>query len=810
MTKIIIDSDKRVLDIPDRLPVLPLRDIVAFPRMVIPLVVGRDSTMAAVDKGTNSKHLILLVTQKDAGVDEPTPKDMYRIGVLGRIVQIMKLPNGLAKVLVEGVARVKVSRYYRRGGFLNAKFQAIEDNHEKSVRMEAAFRHLNQLFKDFILLNKQIPDEIMMTIDQMEDARNLADFVTIHLGQDMVNKQKSLEETDIYKLFVLLSTQLQNEIEILNIEQSIDGQVKDKITKSQRAYYLHEQLRTIKKELGEDPDDDISDVLEYQRKIKKARMTASARKKADEELKRLENTPMMSPEATVIRTYLDWLLDVPWYKKTKDNVDIIAASDILNEDHYGLEKPKDRILDHLAVLTIAKKIRGPIICLIGPPGVGKTSLGKSVARAIGRNFVRFSLGGVRDEAEIRGHRKTYIGALPGRIIQSMKKAGTVNPVFLLDEIDKMSTDFRGDPSSALLEVLDPEQNVAFSDHYLEVDYDLSQILFITTANTREDIPWALRDRMEMIELPSYLHQEKFEIARRFLVPKQTELNGLKPDQIKISDATINFVIERYTREAGVRELERMIAKLMRKAVRKILKADRSSILKIDVKQVKKMLGVPKYEGLSSKHEDRIGAVTGLAWTQAGGDLLIIETDKMTGKGTLTLTGNLGDVMQESARAALTAVRSRAEKIGFDGEDFLKSEVHVHFPEAAVSKDGPSAGITTAISIASAFSKRPVRGEIAITGELTLRGEILAIGGLREKLMAAVRGGIKRVVIPEKNLRDLSEVPDDVTRLLEITTVKNIDEVLEIMLLPIAAKESTNKRRTSRKGTQKSRTSTISS
>jgi len=810
MTKLKLKRDKRIIDLPDRLPVLPLRDIVAFPRMVIPLVVGRDSTMAAVDKGTDSKRLILLVTQKDPTVEEPTPKDMYRTGVLGRIVQIMKLPNGLAKVLVEGVERVKVSRYYRRGGYLNAKFKTLEDNFEKSVRMEAAFRHLNQLFKDFILLNKQIPDEIMMTIDQMDDARNLADFVTIHLGQDMTHKQKSLEEQDIYKLFVQLSTELQNEIEILNIEQSIDGQVKDKITKSQRAYYLHEQLRTIRKELGEDPDDDISDVIEYQRKIKKARMPASVREKADEELKRLENTPMLSPEATVIRTYLDWLIDVPWYRKTKDSVDIQASSDILDEDHYGLEKPKDRILDHLAVLTIAKKMRGPILCLIGPPGVGKTSLGKSVARAIGRKFVRFSLGGVRDEAEIRGHRKTYIGALPGRIIQSMKKAGTTNPVFLLDEIDKMSTGFRGDPSSALLEVLDPEQNNAFSDHYLEVDYDLSQVLFITTANTRDDIPWALQDRMEMIELPGYLHQEKFEIARRFLVPKQIELNGLKEDQVTVSDTALNFVIERYTREAGVRELERMISKLMRKAVRKILKNKKVAKLNIDETLAEKMLGVPRFEELMSIREDRIGAVTGLAWTQAGGDLLVIETDKMAGKGTLTLTGNLGDVMQESARAALTAVRSRAEQIGFDGEEFLKSEVHVHFPETAVSKDGPSAGITTAVSIASAFSRRPVRGEIAMTGELTLRGNVLAIGGLREKLMAAVRGGIKRVLIPEKNLRDLSEVPDEVKRPLEITTVKNLDEVLEIMLLPKVSDDTLLKRHGSRKNSPKSRSTTIPS
>lgn len=810
MTKIKINHDKKILDIPDRLPVLPLRDIVAFPRMVIPLVVGRDSTMAAVDNGSKSKRLILLVTQRDPTIDEPSSKDMYRIGVLGRIVQIMKLPNGLAKVLVEGVERIKVSRYYRRDGFLNAKFQTLEDDFEKSVRMEAAFRHLNQLFKDFILLNKQIPDEIMMTIDQMDDPRNLADFVTIHLGQDMVHKQKSLEEMDIYKLFVLLSTELQNEIEILNIEQSIDGQVKDKITKSQRAYYLHEQLRTIKKELGEDPDDDISDVIEYQQKIKKARMPAKAKAKANEELKRLENTPMMSPEATVIRTYLDWLLDVPWSRKTKDNTDIKLASNILDEDHYGLEKPKDRILDHLAVLAIAKKIRGPILCLVGPPGVGKTSLGKSVARSIGRKFVRFSLGGVRDEGEIRGHRKTYVGALPGRIIQSMKKAGTVNPVFLLDEIDKMSIDFRGDPSSALLEVLDPEQNNAFSDHYLEVDYDLSQILFITTANFREDIPWALQDRMEMIELPGYLHQEKFEIARRFLVPKQIELNGLQAGQITISDAAINYVIERYTREAGVRELERKIARLMRKSVRKIIKVVKSTKLHIDINQVEKMLGVQRYESPLLERQDRIGAVTGLAWTQAGGDLLIIETDKMAGKGTLTLTGNLGDVMQESARAALTAVRSRAESIGFDGEDFLKSEVHVHFPETAVSKDGPSAGITTAISIASAFSKRPVRGEIAMTGELTLRGEILAIGGLREKLMAAVRGGIKRVLIPEKNLRDLSEVPDEVTRPLVITTVKNLDEVLEIMLLPKVAPNISPTRRASRENNQKSRTTIIPS
>ncbi len=779
-----LNNSEKPIELPSKLPVLPLRDIVVFPHMIQPLVIGRERTMAAVDEGMFQNRMLILLAQKDPGVEDPKASEMFRVGVLGRITHMIKLPNGLAKILVEGLVRVQVNRFIKSKNILEARYKLLEDTQKADSHLEAAERHLIHLFKEFVKMNRQIPDEITLMIDQISDPRHLADFISIHLGKDMAHKQKCLETPDVYKLLVNLSSDLKREVEILNIEQNIEGQVKDKITKSQRAYYLQEQLRTIKKELGEDPDDDISDVIEYKEKIKKAGMTKEAKAKAKEELKRLSNTPMLSPEATVIRTYLDWLVDVPWKKTTKDETDIDKAHKILNEDHYGLEKPKERILEHLAVLALSKKIKGPILCLVGPPGVGKTSLGKSIARAIGRNFIRISLGGVRDEAEIRGHRRTYIGALPGRIIQSMKKAGTVNPVFLLDEIDKMSADFRGDPSSAMLEVLDPEQNHAFSDHYLEVDYDLSQVLFITTANNREAIPWPLQDRMEIIELPGYLHQEKFEIAKRFLIPKQMEQNGFKPKDVAISDNSINMMIEKYTREAGVRELERMIAKVMRKSAREVLKmAKRRKPFKIDNRAANRMLGVYPYEGRIADGRSRIGAAVGLAWTPTGGDLLLIETEIMDGKGSITLTGSLGDVMQESAKAALTAVRSRAGLIGFDGEKYLKQEIHVHIPEGAVSKDGPSAGITMAVAIASALSRRPVRGDIAMTGEITLRGEVLPIGGLRNKLMAALRGGIKRVILPEKNKRELSEVPEAVRKPLEIIPVKNIDEVFKIMLLP---------------------------
>ncbi len=782
------------IKVPNRLPVLPLREIVFFPHMVSPLVVGRTGTLNAVEKARGSDDLIALIAQKDAAKEHPTSADMYRVGVLGRIAQLVKLPNGLAKVLVEGLERIKVVRFHRDGQSLYANIQVIEDNITLTPQLEAARRHLISQFKDFIALNRQIPDEFGLTVDQITNTRRLSDFVVMALNRNLREKQMFLQTKDIYELLVKLSRELKKEIEILNLEQNIEGKVKDKISKSQRNFFLQEQLRTIKKELGEDLDEDISDVIEYRRKIKKARLSREAKQKAEEELSRLENTPMMSPEATVIRTYLDWMISVPWYKATEDNLDIEGASAILEEDHYGLEKPKERIIEHLAVLAIAGKIHGPILCLVGPPGVGKTSLGKSIARALNRRFVRISLGGVRDEAEIRGHRRTYIGSLPGRIIQMMKKAGTVNPVFLLDEVDKMSIDFRGDPSSALLEVLDPEQNHAFSDHYLEVDYDLSQVLFITTANTRDSIPWPLQDRMEIIELPGYLHQEKFEIAKRFLIPKQLAECGMSDKNVHITGSSINKIIERYTREAGVRELERNIAKILRKSARELLiDKERTKSLNVDSRLASRMLGVARYDKRTVDGEDRVGSAVGLAWTRTGGDLLIIEAETMSGKGTLTLTGHLGDVMQESARAALTSVRSRARKIGFNAGDYLKQEVHVHLPEGAVPKDGASAGVTIAVALASALSNRPARGDIAMTGEITLRGDILPIGGLREKLMAALRAGIKTVIIPEKNRRELVEVPQAVRRPLEIISVKNIDQVLDIMLRPAKSKSKTTRR-----------------
>jgi len=786
------------IEVPARLPVLPLRDIVIFPHMVIPLVVGRAGTLLAVDNAIRADRLIAMITQKDQSTDEPGAADMFRVGVLGRIVQMMKLPNGLAKVLVEGLERVRVTRFSKGAQFLQANIRLFEDKTTESPAVEAAHRHLTGLFKDFVSLHRQIPDEVGLTVDQIASPRRLCDFVIMHLNRDVQQKQRYLATDEVYDLLFKLSGELNREIEILNIEQNIAGKVKEKISRSQRNYYLQEQMRAIKKELGDDPDEDISDVIEYRRKVKKARMSREARQKSEEEITRLENTPMMSPEATVIRTYLDWIIGVPWHKTTPDNRDIENAAGILEEDHYALEKPKERILEHLAILAIAGKIRGPILCLVGPPGVGKTSLGKSIARALGRQFVRSSLGGVRDEAEIRGHRRTYIGALPGRIIQLMKKAGTVNPVFLLDEVDKMSVDFRGDPSSALLEVLDPEQNCAFSDHYLEVDYDLSQVLFITTANTRDGIPWPLQDRMEIIELPGYLHQEKFEIAGRFLMPKQLAECGMKGTDVQITDKALHSIIERYTREAGVRELERCIAKILRKSARELLsEKERPRPLKVGIRMASTMLGVPRYEERVVDGRERIGAVVGLAWTPTGGDLLTIEAETMHGKGKLTLTGHLGEVMQESARAALTSVRSRADQLNFDPDAYMKQEVHVHIPEGAVPKDGPSAGITIAVALASAFSRRPVRGDVALTGEITLRGDVLPVGGLREKLMAAVRAGIKKVIIPERNKRELSEVPPAVRKPLEIITVKSIDQVFDRMLVPAEASAKRSRRRVAR-------------
>ena len=783
------------LEIPEKVPVLPLREVIVFPLMAFPLVVGRPGTLTAVDEALKADRFIALMALRDPSVEDPKSGDMYRVGVLGRIGQLIRLPNGLAKVLVEGLERIRVVRFVKEGPTHFAYIKILSDTSDEETAMEAARRHVGGLFKEFITLSRNIPDEIAFSVDQISPPRRLCDLIVAHLNRDLAQKQKYLETEKSYDLMLRLAGELKREIEILNLEHNIEGKVKDKISKSQRNYYLQEQLRAIRKELGEDSEDDISDVIEYQNKIKKAKMPKDARQKAEEELRRLENTPMMSPEATVIRNYLDWLISVPWFKTTADSRDLAAAQKILDEDHYGLEKPKERILEHLSVLAKADKIRGPILCLVGPPGVGKTSLGKSVARSLGRQFVRVSLGGVRDEAEIRGHRRTYIGSLPGRIIQSMKKAGTINPVFLLDEVDKMSIDFRGDPSAALLEVLDPEQNHAFSDHYLEVDYDLSQVLFITTANTRDGIPWPLQDRMEIIELPGYLHQEKFEIARRFLIPKQLAECGLKAEEVILGDKAINVIIERYTREAGVRELERCIAKIMRKSTRLTLSLDSDAEpVKIGSRKASEMLGVPRYDAAVFDGKDRVGSAIGLAWTPTGGDILLIEAEVMRGKGTLTLTGKLGEVMQESARAALTAVRSRAARIGFNSDEYLKQEVHVHFPEGAVPKDGPSAGITIAVALASVFSGRPVRGDMAMTGEITLRGDVLPIGGLREKLMAALRAGIKKIIIPERNRKELVEVPEPVLKPLQIIPVRNVDQVFDLMLRsPLERRERLSRR-----------------
>lgn len=770
--------------LPEVLPVLPLRDEVIYPHMVVPLVAGRPGTIQAVEEAFREERLILLITQRDSQVEEVDAGVMYRVGVLARIGQVIRLPNSLMRVLVEGIMRIKVERFFKRGLALYARYRPLVQDEPVTPEVEAASRKVVELFREFVSLSRHIPDEVGGAAAEIQNPRRLADFVAIHLNRPTAVKQHLLEMDSVSKLLIILAQELNREIEILRIEQSIEGKVKERISRSQRTYYLQEQLKAIKKELGEDLGEDFADVIEFRRKVRKLKLPKEVRQKAEEEIKRLENTPMLSPEATVIRTYLEWLLGVPWGVSTSDNTDIQRARQILDEDHYGLEKVKERILEHLAVMVKSEgRIRGPILCFVGPPGVGKTSLGRSIARALGRKFVRVSLGGVRDEAEIRGHRRTYIGALPGRIIQSMKRAGTINPVFLMDEVDKMSIDFRGDPTAALLEVLDPEQNYAFNDHYLEVDYDLSKVLFITTANTREGIPWPLRDRMEVIELPGYLHQEKFQIARQFLIPKQMKECGIEENEVIFTDGAIHTIIDRYTREAGVRELERSIAKIFRKAARMIMEGSKKPPIKVDGKLAMKMLGVPPYEKYRVDGKSRVGAAIGLAWTPFGGDVMFVEAETMRGRGNLVLTGQLGEVMQESARAALTAVRARAESLGFDGDSFLKQEIHVHVPEGAVPKDGPSAGITIAVAIASAILKRPVRGNIAMTGEITLRGEILPVGGIREKLMAALRAGISTVIIPERNRPELAEVPLAVKKPLHIIPVKSIDEVFNLAFLP---------------------------
>ncbi|HHF3231669.1 TPA: endopeptidase La [Vibrio diabolicus] len=760
------------------IPVLPLRDVVVYPHMVIPLFVGREKSISCLETAMETNKQVLLVAQKQADTDEPTVDDLFEVGTVATILQLLKLPDGTVKVLVEGQQRAKINHFKESDFFLaEAEFVVTPelDEREQEVIVRSA---INQ-FEGFIKLNKKIPPEVLTSLNGIDEAARLADTIAAHMPLKLVDKQQVLEIVDVTERLEFLMGQMESEIDLLQVEKRIRGRVKKQMEKSQREYYLNEQMKAIQKELGE--MEDAPDEFEtLQKKIDESKMPQEAREKTEQELQKLKMMSPMSAEATVVRSYIDWMVSVPWAKRSKVKKNLAKAEEILNEDHYGLERVKERILEYLAVQNRINKLKGPILCLVGPPGVGKTSLGRSIASATGRKYVRMALGGVRDEAEIRGHRRTYIGSLPGKLIQKMSKVGVKNPLFLLDEIDKMSSDMRGDPASALLEVLDPEQNNSFNDHYLEVDYDLSDVMFVATSNSM-NIPGPLLDRMEVIRLSGYTEDEKLNIAKRHLVDKQVKRNGLKPDEIVIEDSAIIGIIRYYTREAGVRNLEREISKICRKAVKNILLDKDIKSVTVTMDNLKEYLGVQRFDYGKADESNRIGQVTGLAWTEVGGDLLTIETQSMPGKGKLTQTGSLGDVMQESIQAAMTVVRSRAEKLGINTDFYEKKDIHVHVPEGATPKDGPSAGTAMCTALVSALTGNPVKAEVAMTGEITLRGEVLPIGGLKEKLLAAHRGGIKTVLIPKDNERDLEEIPDNVIADLEVIPVQWIDEVLKVAL-----------------------------
>jgi ATP-dependent Lon protease len=765
----------------ENVPVLPLRDVVVYPHMVIPLFVGREKSIQALDVAMRGDKRIMLIAQKQADVDDPKVDDLYRIGTIATILQLLKLPDGTVKVLVEGVDRARIERLHT-GEHYSADVTPQPDAEAYDEReMDVLGRSVISQFEQYVKLNKKVPPEVLTALAGIEHAGRLADTVAAHMSLKLAEKQKVLEILDVRKRLEHILVAIEGEMDVLQIEKRIRGRVKAQMEKSQREYYLNEQMKAIQKELGE-MDEGGNEISELEQKIAKAGMPKEARDKASNELNKLKMMSPMSAEATVVRNYIDWLVKVPWKKRTKILKDINRAEQILDEDHFGLEKVKERIVEYLAVQQRVEKLRGPILCLVGPPGVGKTSLGQSIARSTNRKFVRMSLGGVRDEAEIRGHRRTYIGSMPGKIVQNMSKAGVHNPLFLLDEVDKMSMDFRGDPSSALLEVLDPEQNSTFNDHYLEVDLDLSEVMFVCTANSL-NIPGPLLDRMEVIRLPGYTEDEKMNIGRRYLVPKQMKANGLKPEELKVSDTALLDIVRHYTREAGVRNLEREIAKISRKAVKQMLehKTEQKSV-NVTPRNLDKFLGVRRFRYGKAEDLDRVGQVTGLAWTEVGGELLTIEAAIVPGKGKLLHTGQLGEVMQESIQAAVTVVRSRAQTLGLEPEFYQKHDMHLHMPEGATPKDGPSAGIGMCTALVSALTKIPVRSDVAMTGEITLRGEVLPIGGLKEKLLAAHRGGIKSVLIPDENVKDLAEIPDNIKCRLEIKPVKWIDEVLQLALV----------------------------
>jgi ATP-dependent Lon protease len=756
------------------LPVLPLRDIVVFPHMVVPLFVGREKSVRALEEVMQGDKQILLATQKNSSDDEPSPSAIYDVGVIATVLQLLKLPDGTVKVLVEGKTRAALLKFTGQTEFFEAEAADLEEDGEDAAEAEALSRAVAEQFENYVKLNKKVPPEALSSIPQITEPGKLADSIAAHLAIKIAEKQQLLEIFNVAKRLEKVYALMEGEISVLQVEKKIRSRVKRQMEKTQREYYLNEQMKAIQRELG-DPDDQRDELLELEKRIRKTKLSKEARTKADAEMKKLRNMSPMSAESTVVRNYLDWLLSIPWGKAKNKPIDLGLAEDILDNDHYGLEKVKERILEYLAVQSRVGNLKGPILCLVGPPGVGKTSLGKSIAKATGREFVRLSLGGVRDEAEIRGHRRTYIGSMPGKVIQSMKKAKATNPFFLLDEIDKLGADWRGDPSSALLEVLDPEQNNTFADHYLEVDYDLSQVMFVTTANSL-NMPQPLMDRMEIIRIPGYTEDEKVEIAKRHVLPKLMENHGLKAEEFIVPDDSIRDLIRYYTREAGVRSLERELGNLARKTVRDLMREKVLSIT-VDSGRLAKYAGVQKYRYGETDEVDQKGIVTGLAWTEFGGDILTIEAVKMPGKGRMTVTGNLKDVMKESISAANSYVRSRAPAFGIHPSVFEKTDVHVHVPDGATPKDGPSAGAAMVTAIVSVLTGVPIRKDLAMTGEITLRGRVTAIGGLKEKLLAALRSGVKTVLIPKENEKDLADVPDNVKSGLTIIPISNADEVL---------------------------------
>lgn len=778
-----IEGPQHQLDaIPTTLPVLPLRDVVVYPYMIFPVLVGRDSSLRAVNEALEHEKYIFLTAQKNSITEEPATADIFIEGTIAKIVQILKLPNGLMKILVDGVVQAQVKQFLANPKFMQAELVITTEPVHVDSELDALLRHTSSLFAEYVHLNRNVPSEVLVAFENTREPRRKLFYIASNILQSVEVKQKVLQLTNVREQLHEIIRILNAENDVLKIEKEIDTKVHDNIARSQRKYFIQEQIRILQDELG---DDEASPELgKLKEEIKKAKMPPAVEQKAMEEFNKLKKTPSLSPESTVIRSYLEWLVAVPWTKRTKDDLNVEHARTILDEDHFGLDKPKDRILEHIAVLNLVKEMKGQILCFVGPPGVGKTSLAKSIARALGRKLVRISLGGVRDEAEIRGHRRTYIGALPGKIIQSMKKSGVINPVILFDEVDKMSMDFRGDPSSALLEVLDPEQNVAFNDHYLDIDYDLSHVLFITTANVRHAIPLPLQDRMEIIELPGYLVHDKKEIARRHIIPKQLKEHGLSGLSVKISDDSIEKLINEYTREAGVRNLEREIASVCRKVAKDIVLAKQKNGKKsaqhavaVSPVKVEEYLGVPKFKKRPRPESSRVGSVTGLAWTSVGGEILNVDVTVMKGQERLTLTGQLGDVMKESAQAALSYLRSNAKKLGLDPAFYKGKEIHIHLPEGAIPKDGPSAGITMAMAMYSALSGKPARADVAMTGEITLRGEVLGIGGLNEKLLAAQRSGISTVLIPQENVKDLTEIPAKVKEGLSIKPIDQIEEAI---------------------------------